>query len=400
MKILMVSSYLPFPLLSGGNIRLYNLLKLLSEKHEITLICEKRPNQTEADVKEVEKICEKVITVKRKKQWSVKNIVKTGFSLNPFIITGHQSSEMTKAIIAELEKGDFDLIHVETFYVMQNLPKVSIPVVLVEHNIEYLAYKRYVDNTKFFIKLLLMLDVLKLKRVEEYYWKIADKLVAVSAIEKNLMIRKDVSVVPNGVDLEKFKFQETADKFLEKQKRILFIGDFKWMQNRDAVAFIIKEIWPRINSRLEARNSKLDIKLWIVGRNMPQSMKNLTNDKRIIFDDNNQDETEVIYGKSFLLLAPIRVGAGTSYKILEGMATGTAVVTTNLGIEGLEAKNSIHVLASDNAKSLALNVQSLLTDKSLYGKLAKNARDFVEKNYNWEEIAKKLEEVYLSAIKV
>lgn len=396
MKILMVSSYLPFPLLSGGNIRLYNLLKLLSKKHKITLICEKRPNQTEADVKEVEKICEKVITVKRKKQWSVKNVVKTGFSLNPFIITGHQSSEMTKAIAAELEKGDFDLIHVETFYIMQNLPKVSIPVVLVEHNIEYLAYKRFVDSTKFFIKPLLMLDVLKLKRVEEYYWEIADKLVAVSAIEKNLMIRKDVIVVPNGVDLEKFKFQEADGKFLKKEKRILFIGDFKWMQNRDAVSFIIKEIWPLINRKLKTEN----LKLWIVGRNITQSMKNLTDDKRIIFDDNNQEETEVIYEKSFLLLAPIRVGAGTSYKVLEGMATGTAVITSNLGIEGLEAKNNVHVLASDDAKALADNVQKLLTDKALYEKLAKNAREFVEKNYNWEEIAKKLEEVYLSTRKI
>ena len=392
MNILMVSSYLPFPLLSGGNIRLYNLLKLLSRKHKITLICEKRPNQTEKDVKEVEKICEKVITVKRNKQWSVRNIVKTGFSLNPFIITGHQSKEMTKAIKLELEKGDFDLIHVETFYVMQNLPKVLIPVVLVEHNIEYLAYKRFVDNTKFFIKPLLMLDVLKLKRAEEYYWKSANKLVAVSSIEKNLMLRKDVVVIPNGVDFEKFKFQETDTKFLEKEKRILFIGDFKWMQNRDGASFIIKEIWPLISS-------KKDVKLWIVGRNMPESMKKLTHDKRIIFDDNNKEETEAIYKKSFLLLAPIRIGAGTSYKVLEGMATGTAVVTTSLGIEGLEAKNNIHVLASNDAKTLALDVQKLLTDKALYGKLTNNARDFVQKNYNWEEITQRLEEVYLSTRK-
>ncbi len=131
MKILMVSSYLPFPLLSGGNIRLYNLLKLLSKKHKITLICERRPNQTEADVKEVEKICEKVITVERKKQWSIKNIVKTGFSLNPFIITGHQSKEMTRAIKNELEKENFDLIHVETFYVMGTLTRKSTPVLLL-----------------------------------------------------------------------------------------------------------------------------------------------------------------------------------------------------------------------------------------------------------------------------
>ncbi|MCL5435173.1 MAG: glycosyltransferase family 4 protein [Patescibacteria group bacterium] len=398
MKILVVSSYLPYPLLSGGNIRLYNLLRIISQKHKVTLICEKRDNQTQEDIKEVEKICEKVITVERKKQWSVKNILKTGFSLNPFIIIGHQSKEMTNAIKRELEKENFDLIHVETFYVMQNLPETSVPVVLSEHNIEYLAYKRFVDKSPILVKLLLFLDILKLKKVEQFFWNKAAKLIAVSNIEKNLMTRKDVSVIPNGVNLEKFKFQTSESKFSSKEKRILFIGDFKWMQNRDAASFIINEIWPEINSKLKTQNSKVDVKLWIVGRNMSQSLKNLTNDKNVIFDDNNQDKTEKIYEKAFLLLAPLRIAAGTSYKILEGMASGTAVVTTNLGIEGLDAKDNIHVLVAQDPKGLAQNVTSLLTDKALYEKLTKNAREFVEKNYNWEEIVKKLEKVYASVL--
>ena len=385
----MVSSYLPYPLLSGGNIRLYNLLRIISQKHKVTLICEKRENQTEEDVKEIEKICEKVITVHRKKQWSAINILKTGFSKNPFLITGHQSQEMTKKIKEELEKEKYDLIHVETFYVMQNLPDTLIPVVLVEHNIEYLAYKRFVDKSPIFVKPLLYLDIIKLKNIEQFYWEKATKLVAVSNIEKNLMLRNDVSVVPNGVDFNKFKFQEMEEKFFEKEKRILFIGDFKWMQNRDAVSFIVNKIWPLINSRF-------DIKLWIVGRSMPQSLKNLTADKNVIFDDENRDKTEDIYKRSFLLLAPIRIGGGTSYKILEAMATGTAVVTTNLGIEGLEAKNGTHVLASEDPDSIAGNILKLLEDKSLYENLTENARKFVEENYSWEKIADKLERVYLS----
>ena len=394
MKILVVSSYLPFPLLSGGNIRLYNLLKLLSKKHKITLICEKRPNQTENDVKEVEKICEKVITVERKKQWSAKNVIKTGFSLDAFLITGHKSAEMTGIIKAELDKQKYDLIHVETFYVMQNLPKVSLPVVLVEHNIEYLVYKRFVDNAPFFARPLLLLDVLKLKKQEEYFWKKATKLVAVSELEKNIMTRDDVQIVQNGVDLEKFKFQAPESKFLNKEKRALFIGDFKWIQNKDAVSFIIKEIWPKINLKFKTGN----LKLWIVGRNMPQSLKNLSDDKNVIFDDNNKDKTEDIYGKSFMLLAPLRVGGGTSYKVLEAMATGTAVVTTNLGIEGIKAKNNVHVLASEDSETIAKNAERLLSDKNLYEELAKNAREFIEKHYSWDEITKKLEDVYLSVI--
>jgi hypothetical protein len=125
MKILMVSSYLPFPLYSGGQIRLYNLLKNISNKHEITLICEKRSNQTADDIEEVKKICKRVITVERLKQWSFGNILKTGFSMDPFLIVGHTNEELRLAIRDELVRENYELIHVETFYVYQNLPKVS-----------------------------------------------------------------------------------------------------------------------------------------------------------------------------------------------------------------------------------------------------------------------------------
>ena len=54
MKILLISSFLPYPLLSGGNIRLYNILKYLQKNHEVVLVCEKRSYQKEADIKRVE----------------------------------------------------------------------------------------------------------------------------------------------------------------------------------------------------------------------------------------------------------------------------------------------------------------------------------------------------------
>src|SRR5664279_744412 len=129
MKILVISSYLPFPLFSGGQVRLYNLIKELSAKHEITLICERRPNQTSDDIAEVEKICKKVITVSRRKQWSFKNIVKSGISSHSFLVTGHTVDAMKKKITEELEQTAYDRIHVETFYVFQNIPITAVPIV-------------------------------------------------------------------------------------------------------------------------------------------------------------------------------------------------------------------------------------------------------------------------------
>src|SRR6266404_6039929 len=121
MKILIISSYLPYPLYSGGQVRLYNIIKELSHKHEITLICEKRPYQTAQDIAEVKKICKDVITVDRKKQWSISNIAKAGISSNSFLVTGHTQQAFKQKIQEILSHNTFDLIHVETYYVMKNL---------------------------------------------------------------------------------------------------------------------------------------------------------------------------------------------------------------------------------------------------------------------------------------
>ena len=185
MKILMVSSYLPYPLFSGGHIRLFNLMKnLKKDGHSITLVCEKRDHQSQNDIKNVSKVCDRVITFNRKKQWTPKNIVSAGFSKNSFLTVGHRLPEMEKAIKEELAREKYDLIHIETFYVFQNVPKTKLPTVLTEHNIEYLVYKRYADKAPLIARPLLSLDVLKIKNEEKGWWKKATKLVAGSPQEK------------------------------------------------------------------------------------------------------------------------------------------------------------------------------------------------------------------------
>jgi glycosyltransferase involved in cell wall biosynthesis len=210
------------------------------------------------------------------------------------------------------------------------------------------------------------------------------------------MKRADVDVVPNGVDTSMFRFRSSEE--IPPEKRVLFIGDFKWLQNIDAAENILKHIWPSLSLKLEETKEKTNVKLWLVGKNMPARIKNLARGKNIIVDENNKDDTPNLFRKAYVLLAPIRAGGGTSYKIIEAMASGVGVVTTNLGIEGLEAKNNIHVLASQDEEKMADLVLNLIQDHSLYRKITHNARKLVEEKYDWKIIAQKLNEIYMSCL--
>lgn len=428
--------------------RLFNLIKELSGKHEITLICEKRDNQSGDDITEVEKICKKVITVNRKKQWTFENIIKSILSKNSFLIIGHTNPDMRAKIEEELKDNKFDLIHVETFYVMQNLPDLfypplsrsarrrtqtssSVPIVLAEHNIEYQVYQKYADSKNLLLKSLLSFDIAKIRREEERSWEKVDRLIAVSEKDKKVMREKGLKpvLVSNGVDTKKFSFNPSTQSARSGNKKVLFIGDFKWIQNRDAAKFIIQDIWPLINrhsGKLETRASRisnegyvsdlgqapiesgsrqvgarmtkgLELKLWIVGRKIPKSIKSLTSDPDVLFDEKSSGKsTEELFQEADVLLAPIRVGGGTSYKILEAMSCGTPVVTTGLSANAIGADDGKNIMVGKTAEELAEKTVSILSDKKLYDVIAKNGRKLIEDKYTWKEIAKDLEEVYKS----
>jgi glycosyltransferase involved in cell wall biosynthesis len=392
MNILLVSSFYPYPLLSGGQVRLYNLLRHLSKQHKVTLIAETRENLPESDYDEIKKYCVKILTVKRPKQWSVKNILRTGFSFYPFLLVGHFNKDMQKIIKEEIQSNIYDLIHVETFYVMHNLPKTSLPTILTEHNIEYQIYWDFVNNFKFiFLKPFLWIDVLKLKFWEQFFWRKADQIIAVSKAEKIIIeksINKKVLVVANGVDCDYFS------RIIKKEPKlstILFVGSFRWIQNRDAAAYLLSNIWPILKEKFGSV-----IKLQIVGNEANTHIKNL-DDPQIEINDCVQDIRKV-YATGTLLLAPIKIGGGTKFKILESMASGLPVVTTPEGVEGLENYDNT-IFVGKNDSELIYAAEKILTDNNLRKHLITREKEFVRKYYDWGEITEKLESAYNQLVK-
>lgn len=389
MTILMITPYLPYPLFSGGQIRTYHLLKYLAKKHEITLFSFIRSESERQSVSHLQQFCKKVVVFKRRRAWSLLNILFAGFSFFPFLVAIYYSFALRSAIKQELEDGAYDLIHAETFYVMPNIPKTTVPILLVEQTIEFEVYQHFVEkSTPFFLRPLLFFDVWKIKFWEERSWKKARRVVAMSEADRKVMRQvvsdRDVDLIPNGVDLSFFRMPG-RDK--RDALTILFVGNFNWLQNREAVSYLAKYVWPQIGRRV------FDAKLLIVGRNPSDDIMRLGGQSTITVKGDVADIRRA-YADASVLVAPMLGRGGTRYKILEAMASGVPVVSTPIGIEGIEAVDGEDVLVRRDPVDISKAVEVLLKDKRLYSRIRKNARLLIEKKYSWSLIAASLDELY------
>ncbi len=379
MKILFVSAVLPYPLHSGGQIRIYNLLKRLARIHEIHLYAFIRSESEKKYMPELS-FCRSVTTVLRGRVWQPRYIFKAFTGPYPLLWNSYHNSEMLALLSDEVAKGKYNLVHIEPGYVWPSIPtEHRIPIVVVEHNIEHTVYELYVRNFKIgILRPLLLRDVIKMKSWEHHVWSRAVRIITVSENDRSFIGQNNISVVSNGVDIKAFAFR--PKKTMPKHLKFLYIGDFRWMENRDAAQHLIRDFWPAIHEVYP------DAHLRIVGKNAPHGPYFVGE------VDNIQDELNA----ADIILAPIRVGGGTKYKILEAMAAGLPVITTSLGIIGIHGEDKKHFLIAENAADVLESISYLL-DSDKRAKIVHNARALIEGEYSWDNIASELDAAWKEA---
>jgi len=87
---------------------------------------------------------------------------------------------------------------------------------------------------------------------------------------------------------------------------------------------------------------------------------------------------------------PLRYGAGIKNKILSAMAMGKPVVTTSVGLEGIEARAGTDVLQADSPQQFADALASVLTTDDLARRLSENGHRLVREKYSWTAMADSL----------
>lgn len=392
-NILMITPYLPRRSQSGGQNSSYYSIKYLAPNNNITLVCYSRDQE---GLEDIQQYCEKVIVVKRGATWDLKKILFTGFSTYPFLVTNYISKDLKNTIQAELTKKKYDLIHCECFYLMPNIPKTDIPIVLVDQTIEYAVYEHYVKTLKGIKKLLaplLWLDVLKLKHWETYYWKTVHTMVAFAHEDQELITkmtgRSDIKLFQNGVD-KRYYDSKSKTKRSEYPSVMFGASNMKWMQNRESAEILFQEVWPEIKKAVP------DAKLYIVGRYAPDFYGHWASKDVIVVEadaDGKKKDPIYYYQYSWVLSAPIMSGGGARNKFFEAMACRLPIITTAAGMGGIKLENGKQSIVC-KPEEIASQTISLLKDKKRREEMGKQANLLVKNNYSYESSARGLNDIY------
>jgi polysaccharide biosynthesis protein PslH len=412
MKILFISPLCPLPLEKGGAVRIWNIAKELSKRHTLDLVCFIRQDGERRFEDDLTKVFRTVKFVKRRGlldrsalngsllapiKFFVANtslVTDTLFSSKPLLSELYESAEMKDFLLMADKSGEYDLLFAETFYsiasLRNNLSELRTKLLLIEQNIESRAYSRQSDQQKSpLLKKLMQHDVKKIQSEEEYFWKKVSLVGGLSSVDVDVIKQKSsrpVLMLENGVDIGWF-----SEKISERDNNeVLFVGSFTYFQNIDSVKWMLEEIWPKIASRYS-------VKLRIVGRGADTELKRYVHEKGFYIDE-GVDDIRAAFQQASVLLAPIRAGSGTKYKILEAMASKLPVVTTALGAEGINVADSKQILIGNTSDELVESVIDLLHHQDKGRLIAEKAYDFVKEKYDWATIVSKFESQLLGKL--
>jgi glycosyltransferase involved in cell wall biosynthesis len=100
-----------------------------------------------------------------------------------------------------------------------------------------------------------------------------------------------------------------------------------------------------------------------------------------------------IYATASLVVVPMRLGSGTRIKVLEALARGKAMVSTSIGIEGLDLRPGVDVVVADEPAAFAQACTRLLGDREARRQLGRTARVRMLDRYGWDTVAEAADRV-------
>ncbi|MCE4557560.1 glycosyltransferase family 4 protein [Roseateles cellulosilyticus] len=376
LKLAFISPVFLFPADAGGKIRTGNILRGLKEsgQFDITLLSPATAEQQRHWQAELDRQCDRFIGWQPSPPRPRWHRVPDLLSALPVNVAADRTRAALTAVEQVLAAEAFDVVVFDFVHAAVLRPaSLKGATVCFTHNVEAEIFERHAKTAASApLRWLWTSQAAKMRRFEREALASFTRVVAVSERDAKKFAAeglKTARAIPTGVDLDFFSWQAPAGG----SPVVVFTGSMDWEANVDGIRFYIEDVWPQVRAKVP------NAQLRVVGKNPPPALvqRNVPGVTFTGFVDDVRDHARD--AQAFVI--PLRVGGGTRIKAFEAMAMGLPVVSTTIGIEGLDVDDGTHFLRADGADSLASATLKLLADGQLRLKLSRAARDLVEARF-------------------
>jgi sugar transferase (PEP-CTERM/EpsH1 system associated) len=393
MKVLFVSERVPWPLIDGGNLRTYHILKALSEHHQVTLLCHLGGEADSDDSGDLSNFC-KLVTVPKPSVSGTHKLVSAGralFGSMPYNVLSGWSDPLEKRYRELLLALDFDVVHYNHYdtaaLALQSPPPAKR--VFDSHNVVWHIVKRMAESRgNPLMRTLIRSQAKKMAAMEGNICRAMDLVLTCSDLDKDgftaLHPGGHYRVVDNGVDTNYFSPLETTS---ERPGHLAFTGAMGYFPNEDGMLFFHREVAPLLDQQ------KVPWSLSVVGSKPSERVRAMDDGEKICVTG-FVDDVRPYMAQAEIMIVPLRIAGGTRLKILEAFAMGKAVISTPEGAEGINAAPGRDIMIADTSQKFADAVATLLTDGDRRRALAQRGRQVALNQYDWRIIGERVVAAY------
>lgn len=387
MKLLFLTSRLPYPPDRGDRLRAYHFLRQLAQEHEVSLVSFIAGEQERPFLASLSPLCQQIRVVQMS---SLRSALTVGLNLwrgQPLQALYYRSAAMQQTVDEVLAALKPDLVYVHLFRMAQYVQHwsgyrvVDLTDVISQEISHSLAYRNP------FWRLVYRLEGPRIARYEQWVAQTFEESWLITRHDQQVLARlcpgANIQVVPNGVDMERFRpLGQTA-----VPHRLIFVGHMGVFHNIDAAVHLATEVLPLVQQTLP------DATLHLVGASPSEKVVVLGQLPGVTVTG-FVDDLNGCLNESAVFVAPLRFAAGVQNKVLEAMAAGRAVVTSPIVNAGLGAQHGRELWVAEGAEKTAEAVTHLLTNPGQQTALGTAARAFVQQQFSWQFVSRRVAQIF------
>lgn len=308
------------------------------------------------------------------------------FSSKSYHVERFISKEFTNRLIEVLKADIYDVVQLETLFMTPYVETIrkytKASIVLRAHNVEHLIWERIAKGTRFFLKRAYIKHLAK--TLKNYEMNAISQVDGIAAITRKdaAFFRKYCATttvdIPFGVNPEEF----TPNYEIDGKPRFYHIGSMNWMPNEEGIRWFIDDCMEAVVEKTP------DFVIHLAGRHMPEWLHELK-------DPHVDVVGEVPNAKEFVAnhdvaIVPLLSGSGIRIKIIESMAMGKTVITTQIGAEGILYDEDVNVIIAENKAKMAEAIRRINENPASAVEIGKAARKLVEEVYDNRKLIERL----------